>query len=125
MANISFGTDGFRGILGEDFNMENVKIIIKACARYIAETYGTHKQIIIGYDPRNQAYEYAMNAAQLLLAYGFDVAISKEVIPTPIIAFAAKHYDACAFMFTASHNPPNYLGVKFIPDYGGPATTEI
>ena len=125
MANISFGTDGFRGILGENFNIENVKIIVKACAKYIAETYGTHKQIIIGYDPRNQAYEYAMNTANLLLAYGFDVAVSKKVIPTPIVAFAAKHYDACAFMFTASHNPPNYLGIKFIPDYGGPATSEI
>ena len=125
MANISFGTDGFRGILGEDFNMENVKTIVKACAKYIASNYGTHKQIIIGYDPRNQAYEYAMNTANLMIAYGFDVAISREVIPTPIIAFAAKHYDACAFMFTASHNPPNYLGIKFIPDYGGPATTEI
>ena len=50
---------------------------------------------------------------------------SITVIPTPIIAFAAKYYNSCAFMFTASHNPPNYLGVKFIPDYGGPATTEI
>lgn len=125
MASISFGTDGFRGILNEDFNVENVKTIVKACAKYISENYGTHKQIIIGYDPRNQAYEYAMSVAQLLIAYGFDVALSKKVIPTPIIAYAAKHYDACAFMFTASHNPPQYLGIKFIPDYGGPATSEI
>ena len=125
MANISFGTDGFREILDKDFNMANVKIIVKACAKYISDTYGTHKQIIIGYDPRNQAYEYAMNTAQLLLAYGFDVAVSPKVIPTPMVAFAAKYYDACAFMFTASHNPPEYWGVKFIPDYGGPATSEI
>ena len=61
----------------------------------------------------------------MLIKYGFEVALSKKVIPTPIVAFAAKHYNACAFMFTASHNPPEYLGVKFIPDYGGPATTEI
>ena len=125
MANISFGTDGFRGILNKDFNIENVKIIVKACARYVAETYGTHKHLIIGYDPRNQAYEYAMNTAKLLLAYGFDVSVSPKVIPTPMVAFAAKHYNACAFMFTASHNPPEYLGIKFIPDYGGPATDEI
>ena len=125
MANISFGTDGFRGILNKDFNIENVKIIVKSCARYIASKYGTHKLIIIGYDSRNQADEYAISVAKLLMAYGFDVAVSQKVIPTPMVAFAAKHYDACALMFTASHNPPNYLGVKFIPDYGGPATTEI
>ena len=125
MANISFGTDGFRGILDKDFNMINVKTVVKACAKYISSVYGNHKQIIIGYDPRNQAYEYAMNTAQLLLAYGFDVCVSKKVIPTPMIAFAAKYYNACAFMYTASHNPPEYLGIKFIPDFGGPATNDI
>ena len=125
MANISFGTDGFRGILNKDFNRENVEIIVKACAKYIYETYGIQKKIIIGYDPRNQADTYAEYSAELLISYGFDVILSKKIIPTPIIAFCAKHYNACAFMFTASHNPPEYLGVKFIPDYGGPATSEI
>ena len=125
MANISFGTDGFRGILDKDFNDENVEIIVKACAKYVAQTYGTYKLILIGYDPRNKADEYAKKTAQLLLNLGFDVALSPKVIPTPMVAFAAKHYDACAFMFTASHNPPEYLGLKFIPDYGGPATSEI
>ena len=125
MANISFGTDGFRGILDKDFNISNVKTIVKACARYITETYGTKKQIIIGYDPRNQAFEYAKKTAELLIKYGFDVCVSKKIIPTPMVAFGAKYYDACAIMFTASHNPPEYLGIKFIPDYGGPATSEI
>ena len=50
---------------------------------------------------------------------------SDKVIPTPVLAFNAKHLDACAIMFTASHNPPEYLGMKFIPDYAGPATSEI
>ena len=125
MANISFGTDGFRGILDKDFTKKNVEIIIRACAKYIANKHGKFKQIIIGYDPRSKADEYAKYASELLIKYGFDVALSENVIPTPIIAYAAKHYNACAFMFTASHNPPEYLGVKFIPDYGGPATTEI
>ena len=112
MANISFGTDGFRGILGQDFNIENVKIIVKACAKYIAENYGTHKQIIIGYDPRNQAYEYAMNTANLLIAYGFDVAISEDVIPTPIIAFCAKHYNATS-------TPTDIIGDFYNDTYTG------
>ena len=125
MTNISFGTDGFRGILNKDFNKDNVKIIIKACAKYILETYGEDKKIIIGFDPRNQAEEYAHITAKLLLEFGFDVCTSKKIIPTPMVAFAAKYYNACAFMYTASHNPPEYLGVKFIPDFGGPATSEI
>lgn len=125
MANISFGTDGFRGILGKDFNPENIKIIVKSCAKYILETYGAEKKIIIGYDPRNKAEEYARQTAQLLLNFGFDVCVSKKIIPTPMIAFGAKYYNACAFMLTASHNPPEYLGIKFIPDFGGPATSDI
>ena len=100
MANISFGTDGFRGILGKDFNPENIKIIVKSCAKYILETYGAEKKIIIGYDPRNKAEEYAQQTAQLLLNFGFDVCISKKIIPTPMIAFGAKYYNACAFMLT-------------------------
>ena len=115
MANISFGTDGFRGILNKDFNEVNVKTIVKACAKYILETYGADKKIIIGYDPRNKAEEYAYYTEKLLLDFGFDVCVSKKVIPTPMIAFGAKYYNACAFMLTASHNPPEYLGIKFIP----------
>ena len=125
MANISFGTDGFRGILNKNFNETNVKTIVKACAKYVKETYGAKKRIIIGYDPRNQAKEYALYTKKLLLDFGFDVCISKKIIPTPIIAFCAKYYKACAFMITASHNPPEYLGIKFIPDFGGPATSNI
>ena len=125
MANISFGTDGFRGILDKDFNKNNVKTIVKACAKYILETYGSDKKIIIGYDPRNRAKEYAHYTANLLLEFGFDVCVSKKVIPTPMIAFSARYYKACAFMITASHNPPEYLGIKFIPDFGGPATSDI
>ena len=125
MANISFGTDGFRGILNKDFNEDNIKTIAKACAKYILETYGADKKIIIGYDPRNKAEEYAHYTEKLLLGFGFDVCVSKKVIPTPMVAFGAKYYNACAFMLTASHNPPEYLGIKFIPDFGGPATSDI
>src|SRR5574344_42898 len=51
--------------------------------------------------------------------------LSKEIVPTPVIAFSTKLYNACAIMFTASHNPAEYLGIKFIPDYAGPATDNI
>lgn len=125
MANIKFGTDGWRAIVGKEFNKENVEVVTNAIGKYIFDNYGIYKTVIVGYDPRNMAREFSMQCAQTLSNCGFKVLYSDKVIPTPVLAFNAKHLDACAIMFTASHNPPEYLGIKFIPDYAGPATSEI
>lgn len=125
MANIKFGTDGWRAIVGEDFNSQNVEIVTNAIGKYVFDNFGINKKIIIGFDPRNMAREFAQQSADILSILGFEVALSKDVIPTPALAYSAKLYDACAIMFTASHNPPKYLGMKFIPDYAGPATNKI
>lgn len=125
MANIKFGTDGWRAIVGKDFNDENVKLVINAIAKYVFDNFGLDKKIIVGYDPRNKADEYAKMTADILCQKGFNVILSEKFVPTPILAFYAKEYNASAIMFTASHNPPEYLGIKYIPDYAGPATTEI
>lgn len=125
MANIKFGTDGWRAVVGKDFNEENVEIVTKAIGKYVFDTYGIYKTIIIGYDPRNMAKEFSAQCAEILSNCGFKVLYSDKVVPTPVLAFNAKHLDACAIMFTASHNPPEYLGIKFIPDYAGPATSAI
>ena len=125
MTNIKFGTDGWRAIVGKDFNKENVEIVTNAIGKYVFDNYGIYKTIIIGYDPRNMAREFSLQCAEILSDCGFKVLYSDKVIPTPVLAFNAKHLDACAIMFTASHNPPEYLGIKFIPDYAGPATSEI
>ena len=125
MANIKFGTDGWRAVTGEDFNSENVTLVTNAIAKYIFDKFGLDKKIIIGYDPRNQADVLSKLCADILVQKGFHVLYSKKVIPTPVLAFNAKYLNACAIMFTASHNPPEYLGLKFIPDYAGPATSEI
>lgn len=119
---IKFGTDGYRGIVGDDFNAEIVERITKAIAEYVKD--GT---IIIGYDPRKDADKFAVQSAKILEQYGFKVLISSKVVPTPVIAFASKTIknSVGALMFTASHNPPDYLGIKFIPNYGGPATSDI
>ena len=122
---IKFGTDGWRAVVGKDFNFENVEIVTKAIAKYIMDKDGIDKPVIIGYDPRNMAKEFAHFSAEILKKAGFKVSVSSEVIPTPVLAYNAKELDADAIMFTASHNPPEYLGIKFIPDYAGPATTEI
>lgn len=125
MANIKFGTDGWRAIVGEDFTSQNVEIVTNAIGKYVFDTFGIEKKILIGYDPRNMAKEFASQCADLLAGVGFDVLLSETVVPTPVLAYNAKHFDGCAIMFTASHNPPKYLGMKFIPDYAGPATSEI
>lgn len=119
---IKFGTDGFRGILGKEFTIETVTKIVNAIAEYLGQ--GT---VIIGYDPRQDADKYTKCAANILADFGFDVILSSKVVPTPVIAYMAKTTKNCAgaLMFTASHNPPEYLGIKFIPNYGGPATNEI
>ena len=122
---IKFGTDGWRAVVGKDFNEENVRTVTKAIGKYVFDNFGLEKKIIVGYDPRNMALEFAAQTAEQLSSYGFKVLLSDKVIPTPVLAYSAKHLNACAVMFTASHNPPEYLGIKFIPDYAGPATSDI
>ena len=122
---IKFGTDGWRAILDKDFTAEQVERVSLAIGKYVADNFGFDKPIIIGYDPRRMADEYAELTANLLYQKGFKVKLSSRVVPTPVLAYNAKHLNACAIMFTASHNPPEYLGMKFIPDYAGPATSEI
>ena len=122
---ITFGTDGWRAILGDDFNGENVERLTMAIGKYVSENFGYDKPILVGYDPRKSADEYAAFSANILKVKGFKVYFSSGVVPTPVLAYNAKLLNACAIMFTASHNPPEYLGMKFIPDYAGPATKEI
>lgn len=122
---IKFGTDGWRAILDKDFTEENVKRTTLAIGKYVADNFGFSKPIIIGYDPRRMADEYSLLCAEILKDKGFTVFYSSRVVPTPILAYNALVKNACAIMFTASHNPPEYLGMKFIPDYAGPATAEI
>ena len=121
MTNIKFGTDGWRAILNKDFTYENTDKVINGIASYIYKESGFDKKIIIGYDPRNQADTFAFYIAGNLSALGFDVEVSSKIIATPVLAYSALKENAYAIMLTASHNPPEYLGIKFIPPYGGPA----
>ncbi len=122
---IKFGTDGWRAILDQEFTRENVGRVTLAMGKYIMETFGYDKPVLVGYDPRNKADFYAKFCAELLKDKGFNVKLSSRIVPTPVLAYNAKYLNAEAIMFTASHNPSEYLGMKFIPDYAGPATSEI
>ena len=125
MSDIKFGTDGWRAITDKDFNDENVARTTKAIVKYIVDNFGTDKKVLIGFDARRKADYFAKLSADILKNSGLKVLLSEKVVATPVLAFSAQQLNACAIMFTASHNPPEYLGMKFIPDYAGPATTEI
>lgn len=123
---IKFGTDGFRAIVDDKFTFENVELVTKSVAIYAKEHYGMSKPLLVGYDTRNKADKFAQFSAKILAQAGFKVMISESYIPTPALAYCAKKFNtAGALMFTASHNPPEYCGIKYIPDYAGPATSDI
>ena len=121
MSEIKFRTDGWRAVVGKDFTYENTDKVINSVAIYIYKEAVFTKKILIGYDPRNKADEFAMYIAEKLSAFSFDVELSEKIVATPVLAYSALHKNAYALMLTASHNPPEYLGIKFIPPYGGPA----
>lgn len=123
---IKFGTDGWRGIIADDFTFANVCKVTRAIASYLETAYSKDRPVLIGYDPRFLADQFAQTAAQILADLGWTVKIVDRDCPTPVIAYNARFLNSAgALMFTASHNPAPYCGIKYIPDYAGPATPEI
>ncbi len=123
---IIFGTDGWRGLIADDFTFPNVRKVTRAIAQYLAGAYSQDRPVLIAYDTRFLADAFAQTAAEVLAALGWQVRIVNRDCPTPVIAYQAMiQNSAGALMFTASHNPAPYCGIKYIPDYAGPATPEI
>lgn len=125
MGAMSFGTDGWRAKIADEFTFENVKIVAQAIAKHMLREKKSPR-LVIGYDCRFLSEEFASAIAGVCSANGIEVIVSEDVSPTPVTAFAVKDMQADgAVMLTASHNPSDYHGIKFIPDYAGPATKEI
>ncbi|MFM7406798.1 MAG: phosphoglucomutase/phosphomannomutase family protein [Cuspidothrix sp.] len=123
---IKFGTDGWRGIIADDFTFPNVRKVTRAIASYLETAYSKDRPVLIAYDTRFLADEFARTSAAVLADLGWNVMITDRDCPTPVIAYNAKYLNSAgALMFTASHNPAPYCGIKYIPDYAGPATPEI
>lgn len=123
---IKFGTDGWRGIIAEDFTFANLRRVSVAVARYVEEKGLTGHGIVIGHDTRFLAEEFARTVAEVLTQYGIKVYLTEGATPTPVIAFSVLHKNAAgAVMLTASHNPYSHNGFKFIPEYAGPAFPHI
>jgi len=126
LAKIAFGTDGWRSIIAEDFTFANVRIVAAAVADYLEGRGLGPRGIVVGYDNRFLSEHFAAAAAGVFLARGMPVMLGVRSMPTPVTAFAVTRYRAAgAVMLTASHNPPEYNGIKFIPEYGGPALPEV
>jgi len=128
MLKIRFGTDGWRGVIADDFTFDNVRIVAQAIADHLKqETTGTNRQrVVVGYDNRFLTEKYALLIAEVLSGNGIKVILSNRSIPAPCVSFAIVERKCDGgIMITASHNPPQFCGVKFKAPYAGPATEEI
>jgi len=126
---IKFGTDGWRGVIAADFTFERVAMLAPIAAQVLADNYdniASHRTVIVGYDRRFMAEDFAQLAAESIQAAGFDVLLSECFAPTPAFSWAAKANSALgAIVMTASHNPASYLGLKVKSAFGGSVPPEI
>lgn len=122
MTKIKFGTSGWRGILADEFTFENVRTVTQAICDHIREKGESEKGVVIGYDTRFMGRKFALESAEILAANGIKAFLCKRDVPTPVIAFEIiRRKAAGGINFTASHNPPEYNGLKFSSSWGGPA----
>jgi alpha-D-glucose phosphate-specific phosphoglucomutase len=123
---IKFGTDGWRGVIADDYTFENVRRVGNAIAHYVHKHEDVSKGLLVGYDTRFQSREFAQAISETLAAAGIAIRLSNDFLPTPALSYAVKNLGAVgAVMITSSHNPFNWNGVKYKAGYGGSATPAI
>ncbi|HEV2349462.1 MAG TPA: phosphoglucomutase/phosphomannomutase family protein [Terriglobia bacterium] len=126
MDKIKFGTDGWRGVIGEEFTFANLRRVATAVAHYIRAVGKPGRGLVIGYDTRFLSAEFAGAAAEVVAATGIPVFLADRATPTPAVSYAVVARQAAgAIMITASHNPYRWNGVKFKAPYGGSAAPAI
>src|SRR5215475_15506946 len=120
---IKFGTDGWRGLIADDFTFENVRRVAGAIAGYVLNHEDSRRGVIVGYDCRFASPAAARVVAEVLSEAGIPTKIANDYTPTPAVSFAVKQQHAPGgVMVTSSHNPWNWNGVKFKGNFGGSAT---
>src|SRR6204780_1354099 len=123
---IKFGTDGWRGIIAEDFTFENVRRVAGAIASYVLKYEEAERGVFVGYDTRFASPRAAQIVAEVIAAAGIPVKLANDYTPTPAVSYAVKYEGAAGgVMVTSSHNPWNWNGVKFKGKFGGSATPAI
>ncbi len=126
MAEIKFGTDGWRGIIADDFTFDNVRRVAGAISSYVLNHEDPKRGIIVGYDTRFASQNAARIVAQVIAGAGIPVKLANDYTPTPAISYAVKNLGAAGgVVVTSSHNPWNWNGVKFKAKFGGSATPAI
>src|SRR5580693_10456411 len=123
---IKFGTDGWRGIIADDFTFENVRRVAGGIAAYILRHEDSARGVVVGYDTRFLSQQAARVTAEIIAGAGIPVQITSDSTPTPAVSFAVKSQGAAGgIVITSSHNPWNWNGVKFKAKFGGSATPAI
>ena len=123
---IKFGTDGWRGIIADDFTFENVRRVAGAIASYVLKYEDPKRGVIVGYDARFASPRAAQVVAEVIASAGVPVKLANDYTPTPAVSYAVKQQRAAGgVMVTSSHNPWNWNGVKFKGNFGGSATPAI
>jgi alpha-D-glucose phosphate-specific phosphoglucomutase len=123
---IKFGTSGWRAVVAEEFTFANVRRAVNGIARYVRSEKSSGARVIVERDPRFLGETFCAMAGQILSAYGITPLLIAEPAPTPAIAYAVIQEKADgAINFTASHNPPEYNGIKFSTSDGAPALPEV
>ena len=126
MTQIKFGTSGWRAVMCEDFTFANVRRAVTGIARYVSSQKPQGARLIVGRDPRFLGESFVAMAAEILRAHGVTPLVVAEPAPTPAIAFEVRRLQTDgAINFTASHNPPEYNGIKFSTPDGAPALPEV
>jgi len=119
---IKFGTSGWRAVMAEEFTFANVRRAIQGIARYVVSQKPSGSRVIVARDPRFLGETFCSMAAEILSAHGIIPLLIADAAPTPAISYAVirEHADG-AINFTASHNPPEYNGIKFSTPAGAAA----
>ncbi len=123
---IKFGTSGWRGVIGEDFTFENVRLASQGVVNYLKRIHPAGNGVVVGYDTRFLSEKFAAEAARILAFNGIPAFLSNRDVPTPVVSFETLRRGAAgAINFTASHNPPEYNGLKFSTENGAPALPDV
>jgi alpha-D-glucose phosphate-specific phosphoglucomutase len=126
MSQIKFGTDGWRGVIADDYTFENVRKVTQAIARYVVRCEKPQNGLLVGYDTRYGSERFARAAAEVISATGTPVWLSDRACPSPAISLLVKQRGAAGgIMITASHNPYKWSGIKFKASYGSSASPAI
>ncbi len=123
---VKFGTDGWRGIIADDFTYANVRVAARAIAHYVLEHEEAARGVCIAFDTRFGSASFAKVVAEVLASAAIPVTLADRVTPTPALSFAVRERKAAGgVMITSSHNPAEWNGVKYKASYGGSGSPAI